>query len=164
MVCPWYINWSLSRRTYLRRPAFWKMWVRYATSVNKLVLRLNTANLLRKPQFVTGLSETFTEWVCLNFTSFWAAQSTRAEKKASFLCLSRGARHLRSSRFSAKNQNDLDNSHNEAFANLIVWKVILPKSFWRVWETFSKSFPRRSPPTNQNLKNILISFAFQVII
>ena len=32
---------------------FKKMRVREANSVNKLVLRLNTANLLRKPQFVT---------------------------------------------------------------------------------------------------------------
>jgi len=50
-----------------------------------------------------------------------------------------------------KNQNDSGNSYNIAFADFLV--KILRKVFeGSVGKLFSKSFPTRSPSTNQNLK------------
>ena len=54
----------IGKRRIRGRSLFWrKMRVRVATSANKAVPRLNAANLLRKPRFITAPQKTFLEKV-----------------------------------------------------------------------------------------------------
>ena len=138
--------------------------VRYANSVNKLVLRQQRKFASQTP-ICYSLTKTFAEWVRLNFTSFWdgkprsgypsaPSQDTDKESSLSFRCygLWRALGRRR------RPQNDSDIGTNIVIALSFVWSNI--RTHIARCKSFRPPFLKgggsgqspASSPTNQNLK------------